>query len=51
MRPEGLGKFIQIIHIIGFLTRDFPACSITTRRQRAPNYVTIIIIVIVIIIG
>jgi hypothetical protein len=27
VRQEGLGKLIQIIHIIGSLTSDLPACG------------------------
>jgi hypothetical protein len=27
MRPEGLDKFIKIIHLIGSRTRDLPVCK------------------------
>jgi hypothetical protein len=27
VRPEGLGKLIKIINILGSRTRDLPACS------------------------
>jgi hypothetical protein len=28
VRPEGLGKLINIIHLIGSRTRDLPVCNI-----------------------
>jgi hypothetical protein len=28
LRPEGLGKFKELIHLIGYRTRDLPSCSI-----------------------
>jgi hypothetical protein len=33
-RPEGLGKLIKIIHLIGSRTRDLPACSTAPQPQR-----------------
>jgi hypothetical protein len=34
VRPEGLGKLIKIIHLIGSRTRDLPACSIVPQPLR-----------------
>jgi hypothetical protein len=28
MRAEGLGKFEKFFHLVGYRTRDLPACSI-----------------------
>jgi hypothetical protein len=27
VRPEGLGKLIKIVHLIGSRTRDLPVCN------------------------
>jgi hypothetical protein len=37
--PEGLGKLIKIIHLIGSRTCDLPVCNsaLTTTLRRAPN--------------
>jgi hypothetical protein len=39
MRPEGLGKLKEFIHLIGSRTRDLPACSIMPQplRYRVPS--------------
>jgi hypothetical protein len=39
VRPEGLGKLIKIIHLIGSRSRDLPVCNkaLTTTLRRAPK--------------
>jgi hypothetical protein len=34
MRPEGLGKLIKVIHLIGSRTRDVPVCNIAPQPLR-----------------
>jgi hypothetical protein len=48
MRLEELGKLKKLIHLIGFRTRDLPACGTATQplRYRVPNYCIIVIIII-----
>jgi hypothetical protein len=37
VRPEGLGKLIKIIRLIGSRTRDLPVYALTTTLPRAPG--------------
>jgi hypothetical protein len=34
VRPEGLGKLKELIHLIGYRTRDLPACSIMPQPHK-----------------
>jgi hypothetical protein len=45
VQPEGLGKLIKIIHLIGSRTRDLPVCNIalTTMLHHAPGQIGIIV--------
>jgi hypothetical protein len=40
VRPEGLGKLVKIIHLIGSRTHDLPVCksALATMLPRAPPY-------------
>jgi hypothetical protein len=39
VRPEGLGKLIKIIHLIGSRTRDLPVCNTDMKSPLRIKYV------------